>query len=770
MKIGKVSLWGVGILTLISLLSSCNQTEIESTKTTSLVEKVYPLLDTENSRWFFFSSANRPFGMVNLSPDTETNGAWGSGYRHKVDTVRGFSHIHAWQMSGLSVMPVSTSLEKNKELFTDFYSSFSHETERITPGYHYLELDKQKIAVELTSTKRVGFHKYVFPEANVEKRAVLFNLNAQLGPCEISDGHLTKDGNMELSGSFVMQPTFRRPKPLTTYFKVKLNTPIASIERDVESKNYLLHLNKSDEPVLMKVAISYTSVENANLNMEEELPHWQFEQVVKDSQAEWEGMLSRIKVEGGSETDQRRFYTDLWHALQGRRIISDVNGAYPDNTKENFRVGQLPVDVGGKPKFNHYNSDSFWGAQWTINTLWGLVYPEIMEEFSHSLMQYYKDGGLVPRGPSGGNYTYVMTGASSTPFIVSAIQKNLVNDNLDTIFSALKKNHMLGGIMGKAGYEHRTDIGGGLSYYLKDGYVPNPLPEGKFGIHLDGSGQTLEYAYQDYTLAQLAKKLGKEEENKYFMARCKNYKNVFNKDEGWMGPRDVSGKWREDFDAYDYENGFVESNAAQSTWFVPHDLTGLSDLMGGKEKAVEKLNEQFEKAEELNFTSGSSHESELHPEYRRIPINLGNQPSIQTPFVFNKLGRPDLTQYWSRTVVKKAFSGLAPDTGYNGDEDQGLMGSLNVLYKIGLFQMNGGTEENPEYQIGSPIFDKITIQLNSKYYPGGQFVIIANDNSDNHLYSDTPSFNDSILSDFTIKHQDIINGGELILHMTENPN
>lgn len=187
--------------------------------------------------------------------------------------------------------------------------------------------------------------------------------------------------------------------------------------------------------------------------------------------------------------------------------------------------------------------------------------------------------------------------------------------------------------------------------------------------------------------------------------------------------------------------------------------------MGAKEKAVEKLNAQFVKAEELNFTSGNSHESELHPEYRRIPINLGNEPSIQTPFVFNKLGRPDLTQYWTRKVVEKAFSGLAPSTGYNGDEDQGLMGSLNVLYKIGLFQINESSEENPEYQIGSPIFDKVTIILNPNFYKGDTFIISATNNSATNVYSSPPMFNGALLPNYSIGHADITMGGEFGLIM-----
>jgi predicted alpha-1,2-mannosidase len=732
----------------------------------NLTDKVYPLLDTENSRWFFFSSASRPFGMVNLSPDTEIDGAWGSGYRHGIDTIKSFSHIHAWQISGLSVMPVTVSNEKSDIIFADFYSKFSHDKEIIKPGYHKVELERYNIKAELTSTKRVGFHKYSFPKN--KNAGILFNLNTVLGPCDNVDGVLEKTGDKELSGKLVAAATRRRPRPLIIYFKIELDKDIKTVEKDDKTGNYLIRFESTGEPVLMKAGISYTSIKNAANNIKAELPLWNFDKVVEDSHNEWESLLSRIEVKGGSDLDQKRFYTDLWHSLQGRRMISDVNGAYPDNTSDTFRVGQIPLNENGKPKFNHYNSDSFWGAQWTINTLWGLVYPEIKEEFVQSLLQYAKDGGLIPRGPSGGNYTYVMTGASSTPFIVSAIQQGIITKDLEDIYQTLKKNHMLGGIMAKSGYEHNTNLGGGLKHYINNGFVPYPIPEGEFGGHQEGAGLTMEYAYQDWTLAQLAKKLNHKEDYDYLLHRSKNYTNVYDTSSGWMRPKDEGGKWLENFNPYQIKVGFVESSSAQSTWFVPHDLTGLASLMGGNDKAVEKLNNQFKASEELNFTSGNSHAQELHPEYRRIPINYGNQPSIQTAFVFNALGRPDLTQYWSRKVIDKAFSGLSPATGYNGDEDQGLMGSLAVLMKMGLFQMNGGTDNNSEYQIGSPIFDVVTINLNQDYYKGEKFVIKAKNNDPNNVYLNKVTHNEEAILDFTIKHKDITNGGELILEMNSS--
>lgn len=758
----------LSITTVFVSLSACNDSKhqvVSATKklASKPVDLVYPQLDTENSRWFFFSSASRPFGMVNLIPDTQLKGTWGSGYRFEIDTVKGFSHIHGWQLSGLSVMPVTLADTANEHIYEDFYSHFSHDTEKVTPGYHSLTLDRYNIEVDLASTKRVGLHRYTFPGES--KKALLFNLNGMFGPCEVTDGNLRKSGDFELSGDFVISPTRRRPKPVTVFFKVALNTIIDNIDKDENSGNYLLNLNNEKDTVLMKIGISYTSLANADINLNSELSHWNFDQVVDDSQAEWNELLSRIEIEGGTEKAQKRFYTDLWHALLGRKIISDVNGAYPDNTGDTFRIGQLPLRDDGSPKFNHYNSDSFWGAQWTINTLWGLVYPEIKKEFVQSLLQYEKDGGMIPRGPSGGNYTYVMTGASSTPFIVSAIQQEIISENLDSIYIALKKNHMPGGILEKAGYEHKTTIGGGLSHYLENGYVPHPIPEGKFGFHQDGASLTMEYAYQDFVLAQLALKLGNKDDYAYFSKRSLNYKNVFDIQTNWMRPKNVSGIWKDDYDPYAYEKGFNESNASQSTWFVPHDLHGLAALMGGTKKAVQKLNTQFEKSRELNFTAGNSHDREMHPEYSRIPINYGNQPSIQTAFIFSKLGRPELTQYWSNQVRNAVFSGLSPSTGYNGDEDQGLMGSLAVLMKIGVFQMDGGTMENPKYMISTPAFDTIKIKLNTSFYSGDTLEIIATDRSEKNSYIDSILLNNKSVEGFEISHKDLTKGGTLELKM-----
>lgn len=733
------------------------------------VDLVYPHVDSANSRWFFFSSASRPFGMVSLIPDTETGGDWRSGYRYNTDTIKGFSHLHEWQLAGVSVMPVNYSNNEHEGIFNDYYSKFSHENELVSPGYQSVELERYNIKAEISSSSRVGFHRYSF--SNTNNAAVLFNLNGQLGPSMMYDGELTQLDEFTLQGKTINAPTMRRPKDCSVFFTAKLNVPIKSIVKDKETKNYRIDVDLShNKSVLMKVAISYTSVSNAAENLEAEIPGWDFDQIVRESKEEWNKILSRIEIHGGTKAQQQRFYTDLWHALQGRRILNDVNGAYPDNTGNTFRIGQLPLDKNGKPLFNQYNSDSFWGAQWTLNTLWGLVYPEMMVEFSKSMMQYYRDGGLVPRGPSGGNYTYVMTGASSTPFIVSAIQKGLVTDSLEQIYQALKKNHMPGGIMEKAGYEHTTSFGGGLKHYIKNGFVPYPIPEKVVGLHQQGAGLTLEYAYQDWTLAQLALKLGHTKDYSYFMKRSQNYRNVYDKKTGWMRPKDVKGNWYLNFDPFQHEQGFIESNAAQSTWFVPHDLKGLAKLMGGQKKAIAKLNNSFEIAEKLGFTIGTSHDLEHHPEYNRIPINYGNQPSIQTAFIFNKLGSPWLTQYWSRKVVESVYEGLSPERGYNGDEDQGLMGALAVLMKIGLFSIDGGCSINPYLELGSPIFDKTIIHLNPEYFTTKTIEIETINNSPQNCYIQSASLNGEKLNDWKLYQEKLVKGAKITIEMGNQPN
>jgi|GEM_PF-22274 len=745
------------------------------------VDLVQPLVDAANSRWFFFNSATRPFGMVNLSPDMEVDGDWGTGYRYHQDTIRCFSHVHGWQLSGIPVLPTTGPFRGH--LGPHVYgSAYTHQQEIVRPGYHKIVLDDYGITAELTSTTRVGFHRYTFPKSR--ESHILFDFTTALGPSKTDRGYARKVNDREIEGYAVMGATVRRPKPVTVYFTARIDKPFQQFSgwqngelingiEEVDGEHtgiFISFPTAQDEEVQLKVAISYVSVEQARLNLDVELPHWDFDRVVRESRGEWNQWLSRITVEGGTLEERQRFYTDLWHALQGRRIISDVNGKYCDMTGSSPRIGQIPLDEKGKPTFNHHNSDSFWGAQWTINTLWHLVYPEVTHSFVNSILLMYDDGGLIPRGPAGGNYTFVMTGASSTPFIVSAYMKGIHGFDVKKAYEGLRKNHLPGGLMSKAGYEHDTFKGGGIEQYIDKGYVPYPLSNIRYGYHQNGAAQTLEYAYQDFALSQLAHALGKTDDAQLFRRRAENYKNLWNNELGWMWVKDSTGRWRSPANVLTYENGWVEGNAAQYTWFVPHDVAGLINLMGGADRFSGKLDSVFQVAQSHHFTSGKSHSVETHAQNREVYLNYGNQPSIHTAFLFNYAGTPYLTQYWTRQVVKEVYSGISPDYGYSGDEDQGLMGALAVLFKIGLFTTDGGVSTTPIYEIGSPIFDKITLRLNPDYYPGKKFVIETRHNSPKNCYIQSATLNGNPLDRAWIPHDVMVKGGTLRLDMGDAPN
>ncbi|MEM7656730.1 MAG: GH92 family glycosyl hydrolase [Bacteroidota bacterium] len=764
----------LGLLACLLTLMACQPEPTAETESEAPVDLVNPLIDAANSRWFFFSSACRPFGMVNLSPDNLLGGTWGTGYRYEVDTIRGFSHVHAWQLSGISVMPIGRLWQPNEG--KDAYASrFSHDTEITEPGYHKVELDRHGITAELTSTTRVGVHRYTFP-TDIQP-SILFNLGGQLGPSEMIKGQLQYVSPTEIEGQTVNAPTRRRPKDAPVYFVAHFSQPMTRMDGWKDGSYYptiefisgqdaggVIQFDTTDQPILMKVGISYVSKEQARKNLQAEMNHWDFDQVRTDSRTDWNQWLSRMEVTGGSRDQRVRFYTDLWHALQGRRIISDVDGQYADMTGEEPRTGQIPQDEAGKPLFDHYNSDSFWGAQWTLNTLWHLVYPEVSKGFCYSMLQMYQDGGMIPRGPSGGNYTFVMTGASSTPFIISAIQKGLIPaEDHEVFYEALKKNHLPGGIMSKIGYEHDTYIGGGIEAYIEKGYVPYPLAEKSYGFHQDGAGQTLEYAYQDWTLAELAETLGKTEDAEMFRKRAMNYQHLYDDETGWMRPKGWDGNWLTPFDPLEEGDGWVEATAASATWFVPQDPAGLAQLMGGGEAAAEKLRFCLEQARTHGFVDPTRDD-------RNHYLNYGNQPSMQSAHLFNYFGQPWEAQAWLREVIDSVYSGVDPYSGYSGDEDQGLMGALAVLMKTGLFSMRGGAAQEPIYELTCPIFDEVRIQLNPDFYPGKEVIIQVNHQAPNHPYIQSASWNGTDWNQSWLSHKDLVQGGTLILDLGPEPN
>ena len=738
---------------------------------------VKPFIDTHKSRWFFFASAARPFGMVSLSPDTWVKGDWNSGYLYDSLHVRSFSHIHDWQMSGIPVMP--TVGEFKGHLGMEAYkSSFSHKDELARPGYHSVFLKDYGIRAELTSTCRVGFHKYTFPK-DVTKD-VIFDVGAYLGPGPMDSAMVEKISDYEIAGYSIMAGNFRRPKPTYVYFVARFNQPISKfgtwkkgqlvkeLTKSIQGEQIGAYVNFSKEQsniLLMKVAVSYTGIEQARLNMDKELAHWDFEKVVIESENEWDSYLSRIKIKGGTEKQKTKFYTDLWHSLLGRKMASDVNGKYCDMTGNTPVIRTIDSDKDGNLKHNQYNFDAWWGSHWNLNILWSMVYPDIMDDFCASMVEMYENGGLIPRGPSGGNYSYVMIGDPAASFFATAYNKGIRNYDVEKAYKGLYKNAFLGGIRDRAGYEYSENPkGGGMSYYLERGYVPEGI-EGT-GMHKDGASMTLEYAYQDWCVGQFAKALGKTTDYELFTKRAGNYKNLWNPQTQLIHPRNIDGSFISNFqpigEAFN-TIGFCESNSAIYTNYVPHDLAGLIELFGGRDKYTEFLDSSFIKAKPNRFVAP-------HGKHAISWVDYENQPSCQMAHLFNYSGAPWLSQKWVREVKEITFGDTTSQGGYNGDEDQGQMGALGVLMSIGLFQMDGGASVNSSYEITSPIFDKIEIQLNPKYYSGKKFVITTKNNFPDNNYIQSAKLNGENWTKFSFPHETFSKGGKLIINLGKEPN
>ena len=740
------------------------------------VNLVNPFIDTHSSRWFYFSSACRPFGMVNLSPDTDTKSTWNSGYLYGSNKIRCFSHVHAWQLAGIAVMPTTGPFKGH--LGMDVYqSSFTHEGEIARPGYHQVYLSDYHIRAELTSTTRVGFHRYTFPKS--DSSFILFDVGAFLAHGTTVDAAVKKVDDYTISGYQVLSKTMRRPKDTPVYFYAVFNKPFKDMVAWKDSVIVDRHANSikgatsgagfkfettKGEQVLLKVAISYVSEEQARKNMEAELPHWDFDNIKKESSVEWNKLLGRIEIKGGTKQQKVKFYTDLWHALLGRRIVSDIDGRYMDRTGKNAVVRQVKLNKEGKPVFPHYNFDALWGSHWSLNILWSMVYPEIMDGFCNTMVDMYTNGGLIPRGPSGGNYTFVMIGDPAASFFAAAYNKGIRNYDVQKAYQGLMKNAFPGGIRDHAGYEHGPDaVGGGMKYYVDRGYVPEGIQSK--GAHLDGASMTLEYAYQDWCLAQLSAALHKKDDFDLLIKRSKNYKSLWDPAINYIHPREMNGTFIPDFEpvaAQFNTRGFCEANASIYTYYVPHDIPGLITLFGGSDNYINRLNGMFEK----ELPNGFVAPEKIHA---KPWVDYGNQPSTGLAHLFNWAGAPWLTQKWVR-MVKAAFNDTTPYGGYNGDEDQGQMGALGVLMAIGIFEEDGGAAVKPTYEITSPIFDKITIELNPAYYTGKQFIIKTKNNSPENRYIQSATLNGQAWDKFWFYHETFAKGGNLEIVLGNTPN
>jgi len=761
------------IVIFLILIGFCFTTFSQNKTKKQPVDYVDPLMGTTFARWMLFPGVSMPFGMVKLSPDNQRKG-WKAGYEYKIHNIAGFSHIHSWTMGGLLLMPTTGKLkitpgtEKNPDL--GYRSRFSHKNEIAKPGYYSVFLDDYKIKAELTSTTRAGFQRYTFPKSDSAHIIIDLKIPTEYS-YEIFEAKISKVTNTEIEGYSVQQSlrganfnnyrlnfVIRFSKPFDTFngWKrediIRDTNEIYLIFGDEDIGAFLNFKTKEGEQILVQSGISLVSIEQARLNMETELNsfNWDFEAAKNQSRNTWNKLLSSIEVEGGSENDIKKFYTNMYRAYASRTILSDVNGKYVDMYE---KIQQLE-----DPNSPVYGCDAFWNTFWNLNQLWTLSQPEIANKWVKSLLEIYDKGGWLPKGPTGIEYSSIMVASHEIPLMVSAYQKGIRNYDVKKMYKAIRHNQMVPGI---------CHPGGGLvgnrnlKSYLKYGFVPNDKGP---------VSNTLEYAYDDWTVGQMAKAMGNESDYKTFTKRAFNYKNVFDSAVGYVWMKNDDSTWVPNFSPYGHStflgSGFVEGNAWQYTYFAPHDVHGLIKLIG-KEEFISRLEKGFEKSLPYRFNSESLNENGLIG-VGILPINHGNQPNMQAAYLFNYAGTPWLTQKWVREIMY----GFYGDDIYAwpGDEDQGQMGAWFVMSAMGLFEMDGGASVKPFYEIGSPIFKKITIHLDKKYYSGGKFVIEAKNVSKNNKYIQSAKLDGKTLNKTWFYHSDIVDGGSLVLKMGPKPN
>ncbi|WP_205510682.1 GH92 family glycosyl hydrolase [Longitalea arenae] len=749
---------------LFLLLLMGNWTLFTIAQTKDPVDYADPLLGTSESRWMLNPGATMPFGMVQLSPDNQ-GGVWKSGYEYTLNNIGGFSHIHSWTMAGLSVMPTVGALNTRRGpadgpttgWTTGYRSRIYKETEKASPGYYAVTLMNGNIHTELTSTTRAGFFRFTTPEE--EELHVLLDLDIPFeNTAEILDARITKVTDKEIEGYSKQKWSWNE---YTVHFVVRFNKAMEGFGGWTGNKNsnnvkevtgkgrmgaFADFHTKKGEVLLMQTAISLVSIEQARLNLETEMNpfNWDFDAVRNNARKVWNGMLSKIQVQGGTEEERKKFYTNMYRSYVARTTWSDVNGKYVD---VNEKVQQV------RPDSPVYGCDALWNTFWNLNQLWALVNPDITSKWVKSFLEIYRTGGWLPKGPAGIEYSGIMEASHEIALIVGAYQKGIRDFDAETAFKAMVHQQTTPGIVtpenGYAGNKF-------FESYMKLGYVPTE--EGQVS-------NTLEYAYDDWCVSQMAKALGRKKEYEQFIRRAGNYRNVFDTSTKYIRMKHRDGSWVKEWNPYCCTSfsgtGYLEGNAWQYSFFNPHDVQGILNLMG-KDEFNTRLEEGFKKSTRYNFNA----EGDL---YDRIPINHGNQPNMQAAWLFNYSGKPWLTQHYTREIMNRYY-GATPLHGWLGDEDEGQMGAWYVMAAMGLFQTDGGASVKPFYEIGSPLFEKATIQLDPTYYPGKTFTIEARNVSDKNRYIQSATLDGKPLTKPWFYHADLVDGGSLVLEMGPEPN
>lgn len=747
---------------------------------------VKPNIGTAHCRWFFYTPAAMPFGMAKLGPSTNAhygnNNGWEAvGYDARDNSIEGFACLHEFQVGGIVLAPTNGKLQtipgKLENPDEGYRSRFDRKNEYATSGYYSVLLKDYNITTELTATKRVGFQRYKFPKST--QSHILFDIGNRQGESgKVMDAKVNYLSDGRIEGYVITEPEyvkkFQKGSSIAMYFSAIVDKKpsnwgtfrhnvITEGNKEIQGEGaglYLTFATKANEAITVKIGLSYTSVANARLNLITEAKDLTFDQAKALNMSTWEDCMGRVTVKSNNEVDKTKFYTGLYHALLGRGLASDVNGAYPKN---NGKSGQVPLDKKGKLEFNFYNSDAIWGGYWNLTQLWALAYPEYYKDWVQSQILIYKDAGWLGDGVANSKYVSGVGTNFTGLAIASAYNCGIRNFDVKSGYEAALKNELVS--------ENRIAGAGKLDVgtFVEKGYCPY-ISELGYETNTKGSGfgasHTMEYSYSAYAVAQFAKALNKPDDYKKLINLSDGWKKLFDPSTKFIRPRDKEGEFIKPFSPTEPWRGFQEGNAMQYTFYVPHNPKELVNMVG-QENFNNKLDSIFTLSRANVFGGGKTIDAFAGV---MAAYNHGNQPNLHISWLFNFSGKPYLTQKWVRAICDE-FYGTEEihGYGYGQDEDQGQLGSWYVLAGIGLFDVKGLTDVKPSMQIGSPLFDEITIKLNPDYYKGKQFTIKTINNSKENIYVHKVTLNNKIKNDLSIPFSDIVKGGTLILNMGNNP-
>jgi predicted alpha-1,2-mannosidase len=719
------------VASLVAAMGACTPVTNEHTDYTTFVNPFIGTDFTGNT----YPGAQAPFGMVQLSPDNGLPG-WDriSGYYYPDSTIAGFSHTHlsgtgAGDLYDISFMPVTLPY-KEAPAPLGIYSSFSHDEEEATAGYYSVLLKDYDIKVELTATERCGIQRYTFPKA---QSAVFLNLKKAMNWDFTMDSYIEVIDSVTIRGYRFSDGWAKNQK---VYFQTRFSKPFAAVRMDSTSINlkgervgtaYIARFDfdtTDGEQIELSTALSGVSMEGAAANLRAEVPTNGFDTYREEANESWNRALSKIEVSGTNRDDMVNFYTAMYHAMLAPTIFSDVDGQYagPD--------GKIHKTDG----WVNYSTFSLWDTYRAAHPLYTYIQPNRANDMVKSFLAFYEQNGRLPVWNFYGVETDMMIGNHAIPVIVDAYLKGIGDFDADKALAACVSTANLDQ------YRH-------IGTYKQLGYVPQDSTDWSLS-------KTMEYAFDDYCVAVMADKMGKDEIAKEFFARAENYKNLYNKESSFMEPRKADGSFLSDFNPDQYTGDICESNGWQYFWNAPQSVDSLIALVGGKERFTEKLDSMF------TYVPAGGEDLPIFSTGMIGQYAHGNEPSHHVIYLYNNIDQPWKTQKYVSQVLTELYKN-APD-GICGNEDCGQMSAWYVFSAMGFYPVD---PVSGKYEIGTPLFQEVRMKLQN----GKTFTILAPKADRKNIYIQSVKLNGTPLKTSYITHEQIMNGSTLLFEMGDKP-